>query len=50
MTEREYEVFERFSIIADDLGEILALAIIRHVYGSYWFNWLTEKLYKVGKK
>lgn len=50
MTEREYEVFERFSIMADDLGEMLALAVIRSTFGPYWQDWLTRKLYKVGKK
>lgn len=50
MTEREYEVFERFAIIADDLGEMLALAIIRSTFGPYWYEWLAKKLYKVGKK
>lgn len=50
MTEREYEVFERFAIIADDLGEMLALAIIRSTFGPYWYEWLAKKLYKAGKK
>lgn len=50
MTEREYEVFERFSIIADDLGDMVALAIIRSTFGPYWYEWLTKKLYKAGKK
>lgn len=49
MTEREYEVFERFAIIADDLGDMAALAIIRSIFGPYWYEWLTKKLYKVEK-
>ena len=49
MTEREYEVFERFAIIADDMGEILPLAIIRSTFGPYWYEWLAKKLYKVEK-
>ena len=49
MTEREYEVFERFSIIADDLGDMVALAIIRSTFGPYWHEWLAKKLYKVEK-
>ena len=49
MTEREYEVFERFAIIADDLGEMLALAIIRSTFGPYWYEWLAKNLYKVEK-
>lgn len=49
MTEKEYEVFERYSIIADDEGDMIALAMIRSIYGHRWFNWLSDKLFNLGR-
>lgn len=49
MTEKEYEVFERYSIIADDEGDMIALAMIRSIYGQRWFKWLSDKLFTLGR-
>ena len=48
MSDKEYEVFERFSIVADDYGDMIAMAMIRKTYGVRWENWLMNKLYKRG--
>lgn len=39
-----YEVFERFSIIAESEGNEKAFEIIEKMYGKTWLEWLKGEL------
>lgn len=49
MTDKEYEVLERFSIIAESEGDMVAFQMIKQKYGSKWCEWLITQLYERGK-
>lgn len=44
MTETQYTILERFSIISDSEGDTRAFQIIAQTYGSEWVKWLTNIL------
>ena len=42
MTDRQYEIFERFAIVSVEENDVEALKVIRNEYGMNAANWVLK--------